>query len=166
MKTTTKLLTTATSISLAALISLASAADENAKGKHDHDHDHKMAGPNGGKILHEVDPHAELLVTKDRKLQLTFVNHDGKPIKLGGQSASGICGKRTSPTRLKFAEKGNSLVSDKAIPKGMLIPTVLQVKMGKDAKTKIIRLNLNLEDCPTCDYLEYACTCDHHHDHE
>ena len=27
-----------------------------------------------------------------------------------------------------------------------------------------IRLNLNLEDCPGCKYLEYACTCEHAND--
>ena len=29
-----------------------------------------------------------------------------------------------------------------------------------------IRLNLNLQECPTCDSLEYACTCDHSEDED
>lgn len=140
-------------------------AEDKKEHDHDHDHDHaKITGPNKGRILHEVDPHAELFVTKDRKLQVTFVDHDGKAIAPGEQSISVICGKRTAPTRMKFEKKGGSLLSDKALPDGMLIPTVLQIKMAPSAKSTVIRLNLNLEECPSCDSLEYACTCDHHHD--
>ena len=49
----------------------------NEDKKHDHRHARK-AGPNGGRVLHEVHPHAELLVTKDRKLQITFLTAKGK----------------------------------------------------------------------------------------
>ena len=59
----------------------------------------------------------------------------------------------------------NSFLSDKALPKGLLIPTVIQIKMTPGEKSTIIRLNLNLEDCPDCDFLEYACVCEHH-EHE
>jgi hypothetical protein len=44
------------------------------------------------------------------------------------------------------------------------IPTVVQIKMGPKEKATIIRLNLNLENCPTCKHLEYACTCEHAHE--
>ena len=37
---------------------------ENEHG--DHDHDTVEAGPNGGRILTSVEPHAEFLVTEDR----------------------------------------------------------------------------------------------------
>ena len=139
---------------------------EKGDKKHDHDHHHaKMVGPNGGRVLHEVHPHAELLVTKDRKLQLTFLTEKGKATVPGEQTMTVICGKRTSPTRMSFARKGNSFLSDKALPKGLRIPTVIQIKMAPGKKSTIIRLNLNLKDCPDCDFLEYACVCEHH-EHE
>ena len=71
---------------------------EKGDKKHDHDHHHaRMAGPNGGRVLHEVHPHAELLVTKDRKLQLTFLTEKGKATAPKEQTMTVICGKRTSP---------------------------------------------------------------------
>ena len=131
--------------------------------KHDHDHHHAMkAGPNGGKVLHEVHPHAELLVTRDRKLQITFLTEKGKATAPGEQTVTVICGKRTRPTRMRFARKGNSFLSDKALPRGLHIPTVIQVRMKPKERPIIIRLNLNLEECSGCDALEYACVCPHH----
>ena len=144
-------------------IFLPSASADEGNKKHRHDHDHaRMTGPNGGKVLHDVHPHAELFVTKDRKLQITFLTGKGKATAPGNQSISVICGKRTSPTRMKFARKGNSFLSDKALPKGLLIPTVIQIRMSPKTKSTIIRLNLNLAECSGCDSLEYACLCDHH----
>ena len=134
------------------------------KDDHDHDHHHAMVGPNGGRVLHEVVPHAELLVTKDRKLQVTFINDEGKGIAAADQSISVICGKRTSPTRMKFTKNKDTFISDKALPKGLHIPTIIQIVMEPGEDKTTIRLNLNLEDCPTCDSLEYACTCDHSED--
>lgn len=134
-------------------------ADE---GSGHHHHHAAMAGPHGGKVLHDVHPHAELFVTRDRKLQITFLTGKGKATAPGKQSISVICGKRTSPTRMKFARKGNSFLSDKALPKGLLIPTVIQIRMSPKAKPTIIRMNLNLKPCSRCDSLEYACLCDQH----
>lgn len=154
------------SIAIAAFLALVALAAAHEKDKDGHKHEHALAGPNGGKVLLEVHPHAELFVTKDRKLQLTFIDHHGKTIAPKDQSVTVVCGQRTDPTRLSFAKHGDSLVSDKPLPEGLLIPTVLQFKMTPDAKTTTVRLNLNLEECPTCDHLEYACTCDHEHKDE
>jgi hypothetical protein len=139
--------------------------------KHDHAAEHAqdrgdLIGPNEGKVLHEVEPHVELFVTKDRKLRFTFIDGDGKAVAPTDQKITVICGKRTSPTRLTFAKDKGSLLSDKPLPAGENIPTVIQIKTSPEAKTTMVRLNLNLEDCPTCDHLEYACTCDHDHAHD
>ena len=48
---------------------------------------------------------------------------------------------------------------------GNNLPVIVQIKSKPDAKTVIEKFTLNLSDCPGCDYLEYACTCDHG-DHE
>ncbi|MFT5468804.1 MAG: hypothetical protein ACI8UO_003916 [Verrucomicrobiales bacterium] len=148
--------------------SSAVAADE--KHDHDHDHDHAkiIAGPNGGRVLISVEPHLEFLVMKDRRVRITAVSHDDKPkaIALDEQSVKVIAGKRRAPTRLKFIREENSLISDGPLPDGMNFPVVVQIKVDADSRTVIDKFQLNLQDCPTCDYKEYACVCDHHaHDH-
>lgn len=131
---------------------------------HDHgddDHAKKVAGPNGGRVLTGVEPHLEFFVTKDRKVKVTAVDDDGKAVKMEEQSVSVIGGSRSNPTRMSFTKEGDSLVSDKAFPEGNNLPVVVQIKAKPDAKTVIEKFSLNLSDCPSCDYLEYACTCDH-----
>lgn len=153
---------------LATLLTLAMAtvavADE--KKKHDHDHEHIVAGPTGGRLFTSVEPHAEFFVNKENKIEIRFFDDDNEPVAPGAQTVSVIMGDRSAPTKLAFAKAGDKLVSDQAIPKGNLLPTVVQIKPSADAKTVTERFNLNLEDCPTCDYKEYACICDHDHDHD
>lgn len=156
-------------------------ADEKKKGDDHKDHDHKehadhddheghdhgkIAGPNGGRILTEVEPHLEFFVTKDRKVKITVVDDHGKALALGKQSVDVIAGDRKNPIRLKFTKSGDSLISDKAFPKGNDFPVIVSIKQTADGKKIRSKFNLNLRDCPSCDYLEYACTCDHGDDHD
>lgn len=133
---------------------------------HDHDHDHIMAGPNGGRVLHAVDPHLEFFVTEDRKVQIAALDAEGKAIPITEQSVRVTGGDRSNPTRMTFAKEGDVLVSDVAFPEGNDFPVVVQIKSTPDAKSAMEKFNLNLIKCPTCPYKEYACTCDHDHDHE
>ena len=116
-------------------------ADEE---KHDHDkhaeheHGHDIKAPNGGRVLHDVEPHAEFFITKDRKVQITF---------------------------LTFEKTKNGFLSNEKLPEGKLVPIVLMFKNAKGQKSNV-KFNVNMADCPTCDFLEYACTCDHDDDHE
>jgi hypothetical protein len=75
-------------------------------------------------------------------------------------------GSRSAPTKLAFVNDGKKYISDKAIPEGNDLPTVVQIKATPDSKTVTAKFNLNLAQCPTCKYKEYACSCDHHHDHK
>lgn len=142
-------------------------AEEKGHEGHDHaehaeeGHEEAKAGPNGGKVIHEVEPHLEFFVTKDRKVQITALDKDGKAVPIGEQSVSIIAGDRSNPTRMAFAKEGEVLVSDKAFPEGNDFPVVVQIKATPDAKTVMEKFNLNLNDCPTCKYKEYACTCAH-----
>ena len=131
---------------------------------HDHDHDHAKAGPNGGRVLHAVEPHLEFFVTEDRKVRITALGEDGKAIPIGEQTVRVTGGDRSNPTRMSFEKKGDVLISDIAFPEGNDFPVVVQIKTAPDVKTEMEKFNLNLVDCPTCDYKEYACTCDHGHD--
>lgn len=142
--------------------------DDHAEHKdhdHDHGHDHDLieAGPNGGRILHDLEPHVEFLVTDDRKVRISAVNDDGKLIPVSTQTASLMGGSRANPTKMKFTKEGDVLVSDIAFPEGNDFPVVVQLKGSPDDKAATVKFNLNLADCPTCENKEYACTCDHAH---
>lgn len=134
-------------------------------GDHDHDHDHAHIedGPNGGRLLTSVEPHLEFFVTEDRKVQITSVDEEEKAQPIGEQTVNVIGGSRSNPTRMSFAKEGDVLLSDIAFPEGNDFPVVVQIKTSPDADTVTEKFNLNLEDCPTCDNKEYACTCDHAH---
>ncbi len=138
--------------------------DEHDHGDEDHGHHHAgEAGPNGGRVIASMEPHLEFLVTGDRKVQLTALDDDLKAIPLGTLGASLTGGDRSNPTRMTFATEGNSLISDVAFPEGNDFPVILQVKTAPDTEPATERFNLNLAECPDCENLEYACTCDHEH---
>lgn len=149
-----KLLTTLLTLALAFT---ATAAD---KDKHDHEHAAK-AGPTGGKLITEVEPHVEFFVNKDKKVEIRFIDDDMKVVAPGEQVITVILGDRSAPTKLAFTKDGDKLISDKAIPEGADLPTVVQIKAKPDDKAVTEKFNLNLAQCPTCKNKEYACTCAH-----
>lgn len=169
-------------LGLCAYASQALAADDKEATKKDDKHDHAdhgkiIAGPNGGRVLTSVEPHLEFFVTKDRTVKITALDDKNKPAKIGKQNVSVVAGERSKPTKLKFEEKDGVLVSDGKLPEGNDFPVVVQIKTSKLAKRVNEKFNLNLKDCPTCKYKEYACACahgehkegdghDHDHDHD
>lgn len=126
-----------------------------------HDHAKKIAGPNKGRILTSTEPHAEFFVTPERKVKITFVDEDGKVLPINGQTVSAIGGDRAAPTRMVFKKDGNSLVSDKALPEGKLVPIIIQIKPAPDSDNVTEKFNVDFSDCSSCKHLEYACICDH-----
>lgn len=138
---------------------------EGDKKEHAHEHAKKEAGPNGGRIVTATTPHFEFFVMDGGKVKITFLGEDGKAIALKDQSVTAVGGDRAKPTKLAFAKDGESLVSDKPLPEGKEIPIVLQVKMDKEAKTVTEKFNVNLAACPECKLKEYACICEHSHEH-
>lgn len=157
MKNKANILTLTTS----ALALLALATPILRAAEKDHKHEDHAAGPNGGRVIHEVEPHVEFLVTADRKVQITVLDEKGKAAPLGDLSVSVTGGSRSKPTRMKFEKKGELLVSDTAFPEGNDFPVVVQIKPTANSKPVIEKFNLNLNDCPTCEYKEYACVCEH-----
>ena len=92
------------------------AAAHDADDHAGHDHDNPAPGPNKGKVFTNVEPHAEFFVTKDRKIQITFLDHDNKVVPVTGQSVKIICGSRSAPTQMTFEKKDNALRLDQAAP--------------------------------------------------
>lgn len=163
MKLKTKMITTLGLI--AALVASYSFADEKDHKDHDHDkkghhhHGEDLKAPNGGRILHEVEPHAEFFITKDRKVQITFIEKGE-----GANTVLAIGGKRSKPTKFTFEKtKSGAFLSKEKLPEGKLVPIILTFK-GENKYQKRVRFNVDMSQCPTCDFLEYACTCDHDHD--
>ena len=121
----------------------------------------KIKAPNGGRILDSVEPHAEFLVTADKKIEIRFLDDAGKVVAPAAQVVTVTMGDRANPTKLAFTKNGDKLVSDKAIPEGEELPVVVQIKSAPDAKSAAAKFTLNLAKCSTCDHAEYACTCAH-----
>lgn len=131
----------------------------------------KIKAPNGGRILAGVEPHAEFLITPDKKVEVRFVDDAGKVVAPAAQTVTVIMGDRAAPTKLAFTKDGDKLVSDKTIPDGKDLPVVVQIKVTPDAKTVTEKFSLNFAKCPTCSNAEYACSCAHggeekDHDHK
>ena len=135
-------------VSLLASLTFASAAE-------------KIKAPNGGRILGVVEPHAEFLVTPEKKVEIRFLDAAGKVVAPAAQTVTVTMGDRAAPTKLAFAKDGDKLVSDKVIPEGKDLPVVVQIKTTPEAKSVTEKFNLNLAKCPTCSNAEYACTCAH-----
>lgn len=123
--------------------------------------DEKKAGPNGGRLLTNVQPNAEFLVLKDRKVKITFLGSDGKVVKPAEQVVTVVTGERSAPVKLSFEKSGDSLISNAAIPDGGAVPTVVQIKVTPEASAVVSKFNVNTAHCPGCNLEEYACTCDH-----
>ena len=124
-------------------------------------HEKITAGPNRGRLITTVTPHAEFFVTAERKVQITFVGADGKTVAPADQLVVVTAGDRSAPTKLTFTKTGNVLLSDTAIPAGNGFPAVVQIKTTPEAKPVYARFNLNTSVCGGCQNPEYACTCGH-----
>jgi hypothetical protein len=124
-------------------------------------HESAVGGPNGGRLLTKLEPHAELLVRDDRRIQVVFLDADDKPVPAANQTVTVTTGSRLSPTTLTFERSGDVLVSTRALPEGDNLPAVVQIRVTPGAPPVIERFNLNLATCPDCDRHEYACACDH-----
>ncbi len=123
----------------------------------------KIKAPNGGRIIHAVEPPAEFLITKDKKIEVRFLDDAGKVVPPAAQTVTVTMGDRAAPTKLAFTKDGDKLVSDKTIPDGKDLPVVVQIKATPEAKSVTAKFNLNMSTCPECKLGEYACACDHGH---
>ncbi len=122
----------------------------------------KMKAPNGGRIIAKVTPHAEFLVSKDKKIEVRFLTADGKVTAPEAQVVTVTMGDRANPTKLTFTKEGDKLISDKAIPEGEKLPVVLQIAAKEGEKAVSEKFTLDMSKCPPCGLLEYACTCASH----
>jgi len=152
MKTNLRLLTLA--VALCAGLALPAFAQEK------HDHAHK-ATPKGGRLLDKTEPHAELVVEKDRTVTINFYNHDMKPVAATTQNVTVIADAKSGKATLEFEKKGDALVSKTKLPEGDGYNIVVQFKQTAEAKPQNIRFKLDMNICGGCKRAEYGCTCGH-----
>ena len=135
--------------------------DEDRDSKyHDEDAHHddgkkSEGGPNGGRLITIMEPAVEFIVQEDRTVVIQLLDENRNPV------INLIGGERSSPTTLAFAKKGNRLVSDQPIPEGTSVPVVLEIMATTNAAVVREKFNVNLSECSSCDYQEYACVCGH-----
>ena len=126
--------------------------------------DPTKVGPTNGRLLTDVKPHVEFLVTPEKKVELRFVDDANKVVAPAAQEITVTLGERARPTKLTFTREGDKLVSSGPIPEGNDYPTVVQIREKAGAKPVNVKFNLDLNKCPTCENAEYNCKCDHHAD--
>lgn len=124
-------------------------------------HAGKIAGPNGGRLITSVEPNFEFLIQEDRKVRLTFVDGNARPIDVASLSVSLLCGDRMSPTKLAFAQAGDVLLSDKPLPEGNMLPVVLTIQTTPNGDPVYEKFNADFSTCGGCRFVEYACVCGH-----
>jgi len=126
-------------------------------------HEKKVAGPNGGRILTSIEPHAEFFVTADRKVQITFVDDNEKAIAPAEQVVAVTTGERSAPVKMTFLKNDTAFLSEQSVPEGNNFPAVVQIKASPDTKTSVEKFTLNFSNCSGCNLPEYACICSHEH---
>ena len=137
-------------------------------GKDDHHHaqpdnhaaHQKEGGPNGGRLITSVTPHIEFFVMEDLKILISAVK-DGKVVPVEDQVVTLIGGNRSNPTNLEFSKDGDSLISNESFPKGKALPVIVTIKSTQESDPITEKFNLDLSDCPECNFKEYACVCEH-----
>lgn len=133
-------------------------ADTDADGKGG---EKSNPGPNGGRVITEVEPHLEFLLNDDHSIQIVALTADYQAAPIGSQVVTVTGGERTAPADLSFTKKGDALVSDGTFPEGKDLPVIVSIQANADAEPVFARFTLNLSDCPTCEHKEYACICAH-----
>ncbi|MCS1411054.1 MAG: hypothetical protein M2R45_04250 [Verrucomicrobia subdivision 3 bacterium] len=126
-----------------------------------HVHELKTPGPNGGRLITSVEPNFEFLVLEDRKVRLTFVDGEAKPIEVTDAVISLIGGDRSAPTELAFDKAGNVLISDGALPGGDVVPVILDIMASPTGELVSEKFNVDFSTCSECKLTEYACICAH-----
>ncbi len=121
-----------------------------------------VAGPKGGRLLDSAPHRAELFVTKDRKVEVTFYDAALKPVAPGERVVAVTAEPKSGRTPVALTKTATGFVSTVALPAGdEAYRIVVQVREKSDARPQNFRIDLNLAPCGECKYAEYACTCAH-----
>lgn len=123
---------------------------------------HGMPGPNGGRLLVEIEPHMEFLVRMDsRKVEIRFIGDALTVLEPGSQEVSVDIGEGANTTKLTFTRDGEKFVSQSALPAGKKQPVTVQLRTEPKAPSVTAeKFIVDLSPCPAGRHLKYNCTCE------
>ncbi len=121
-----------------------------------------VAGPRGGRLLDTAPLKAEFLVTKDRRVEVTFYDGALKPVTPGTQVVAITAEPKSGRLPVEVTKTTHGFASKVALPAATEpYRVVVQIREKPDARPQNFRIDLNLEICGECKHAEYACTCAH-----
>lgn len=121
-----------------------------------------VPGPNGGKVVGAAPAQAELLISPEGIVTITFLDADNQPAAPGARTASVFAQLDSGRKEILLESKGDALVSTEALPKPEGYTLVVQTRSAPDAKPTNTRVSYEMHVCGGCQLSEYACTCEEH----
>lgn len=123
---------------------------------------HGMSGPNGGRLLVEVEPHIEFLVQMEsKKVEIRFIGDALIVLEPGSQEVNVSIGEGANVAKLTFIRDGEKFVSESALPAGEKQPVTVQLRTTPGAPLITAeKFILDLSPCLTGRHLRYNCTCE------
>lgn len=136
---------------------------EEDEDHHHHDEDLETPGPNGGRLVELKDSNFEIFIDEERRIEFRLLDENLTEIPHAAKHVSIITGDRQSPIEFELSSKSQFVLSStNSIPEGNSTPVILKVTDKESNSTlHVEKFTANLSNCPTCDYLEYACICGH-----
>jgi hypothetical protein len=120
------------------------------------------AGPNKGKLIGVAPDLAEVLISPEGALTVTFLDADKRPVAPGSRTASVFAQTEGGRQEVALEAKGDLLVSKEPLPKPEGYTLVIQLRSAADAKPSNTRVKYDMHVCGGCKLAEYACICAEH----
>lgn len=120
------------------------------------------AGPNKGKLIGAAPDLAEVLISPEGVLTVTFLDAEKKPVAPGSRTATVFAQTEGGRQEVVLEAQGDVLVSKEALPKPEGYTLVVQTRSAADAKPTNTRIKYDMHVCGGCKLSEYACTCADH----
>lgn len=119
-------------------------------------------GPNGGRLVGSAPDQAELLISPEGIVTITFLNAEKKPTAPGTRTVAVFAQLDSGSKDIVLENKGDAFVSTEALPKPEGYILVVQTRSAPDAKPTNTRAKYEMHICGGCNLSEYACTCEEH----
>lgn len=117
-------------------------------------------GPNGGLIL-KSDSRAEFFVTEDRKVMITFLDAELKPLDPEERQVRVTALAPSGRKSIALERREDVFVSTDALPEGDGFTVVAQIFQDPKGRPQNFRIVYEEHICGECDLREYACICGH-----
>ncbi|MBM3852208.1 MAG: hypothetical protein FJ399_03540 [Verrucomicrobia bacterium] len=124
--------------------------------------DQAAAGPRGGRLLEATPLRAEFFVTKERRIEIVFLDASRRPVAPGEREVAVTAELPAGRTPIALEKTATGFASPAPFPAAAeSARVVVQIREKPGARPQNFRLDLKLEPCGECKLAEYACTCSH-----